>query len=149
MIFAEEKMSSRLFDEISPLLEKHYKEIAAYQDIALDVDWDAYKTLGDKGAIKVFTARVGEERKLVGYSVYFLRHNMHYKNSFQAVQDVLFVQKEYRGRGGAFIKWCDEELKKLSVQVVYHHVKEKHNFGPMLERIGYELVDLIYARRLD
>jgi hypothetical protein len=35
------------------------------------------------------------------------------------------------------------------IQVVYHHVKAAHNFGKMLERMDYKLVDLIYAKRLD
>jgi hypothetical protein len=51
--------------------------------------------------------------------------------------------------GGRFIKWCDEQLRAEGVAVVYHHIKAAHNFGPMLERFGYELVDLIYSRRLN
>jgi hypothetical protein len=32
---------------------------------------------------------------------------------------------------------------------VFQRTKAKHNFGNLLEALGYELVDLVYARRLD
>lgn len=101
------------------------------------------------GNLRVYSARSGEKNLLVGYAVFFVRHNMHYADSLQATQDILFVQKEFRGRGGEFIAWCDYQLKKEGVQAVYQHVKAKHNFGKLLERMGYELVDLIYTKRLD
>ena len=60
-----------------------------------------------------------------------------------------FIDKEKRGFGGKFILWCDDELRKEGVQVVYHHIKAAHNWGKMIERLGYQLQDLIYCRRLD
>lgn len=146
--FRREIAGPKLFEELAPLLQKHYEEIAHFKDIVLDPDWDQYDKLEQVGALRVYTAR-DHEGVLIGYSVYFIRHNLHYKNSRQAMQDILFIDPERRGFGAKFILWCDKQLKEEGVQVTYHHVKSKHNFGPMLERIGYELVDLIYARRLD
>lgn len=130
------------------LLKEHYKEIARYHDIELDLDHELYLALDNAKILRVFTAR-DENKSLIGYAVFFVRKNMHYKNSLQAVQDIIFIKKDRRGFGQKFILFCDSELKKRGVQVVYHHVKTKHNFGPMLERNGYELIDLIYGRRLD
>lgn len=70
-------------------------------------------------------------------------------DSKQAVQDVVFIHPEFRGFGKKFFIYCDDVLKNQKVQVVYHHIKAAHNFGAMLESIGYKLVDLIYAKRLD
>ena len=80
-----------------------------------------------------------------------MNHNIHYQDSLQALQDVIYVDRELRGNGigKEFIKWCEEQLRADGVQAIYQHVKNKHNFGPMLETMGYELVDLIYAKRLD
>jgi hypothetical protein len=135
--------------EAAPLLVRHWKEIAHYQDIVLDPDVSAYHYLEKCGGLRVFTAR--DEGKLAGYVVFFVRHNMHYKESLQAVQDVLFLDEPYRKgfTGIKLIKYADESLADDGVQVVYHHVKAAHDFGPILERMGYRLVDLIYARRLD
>lgn len=135
--------------ELEPLMYAHYKEIAHYQDIELDPAWDAYFEIEKIGAMRMYTARHSSTGELIGYCVFFVRPNMHYKNSVQAAQDVLFIKSTERGTGVKFILWCDKQLAAEGVQVVYHHVKAEHDFGKMLKRIGYKLVDLIYARRLD
>jgi L-amino acid N-acyltransferase YncA len=130
------------------LIRKHYEEIAKYKDIALDPDHETYHAIENAKNLRVFTAR-DADKKLIGYAVFFMRKNMHYKSSLQAVQDIIYIEKSRRGFGQKLIKYCDDQLKAEGVQVVYHHVKTEHNFGPMLERQGYELIDLIYGRRLD
>lgn len=144
----QEEDASVVINEGYDLLNEHYKEIAKYQDIELKPDFDVYLQAEKNGALKVYTVRA-EDNSLQGYAVFFARANPHYKDSIQAVQDVVFIRKEHRGFGGAFIQWCDEQLAEAKVQAVYHHVKAKHNWGPMLERMGYELADLVYVKRLD
>lgn len=138
-----------LWGEIMPLLERHWREIAHYPDIPLDPDTVKYDRLEEAGLLRCYTCRVREV--LVGYGVYIVQANAHYRGSLQANQDVLFLAPEYRRSrmGLGLITFADQELRAEGVQVVYQHVKEKHNFGPLLERLGYELVDRIYARRLD
>lgn len=145
-VFACE-LISEIKDEIQPLLELHYKEIAHYPDIKLNPDYLRYQKLEDSGMFKVFTAR--SDGKLIGYNAFFLNHNLHYMDSYQAIQDILFVDPTRRGFGRNFIKWCDLQLKEMGVQLVLQHLKVKHNFGVILERQGYELIDLIYGKRLD
>lgn len=137
-----------LFAEMKPLLEKHYHEISHFKDIEFDPDWEQYALNEINGNLRAFTAR-DENKKLIGYSIYFVRNNLHYRKSKQAVQDVLYIDPDHRGTGGKFILWCDEQLRSENVQVVYHHVKVAHDFGKLLEKFGYEFVDKIYARRLD
>lgn len=145
--FKREKADD-VFEEIKPLIKIHWREIAHYQDIDLDPDWDFYSKAEAANCLRVFTAR--KEGKLIGYALYFLKSNAHYKGSLQASQDILFVHPEHRGKlGMKLIKWCDAQLQAEGVQVVYHHVKTAHNFGPLLERMGYQAVDIIFAKRLD
>ena len=138
-----------LFDEAKPLLEAHWREIAHFKHIPLEPDWDQYRKLAEMNLLRVFTARDKVTNEMIGYAVYFVRSNIHYKSSIQAVQDIIYINPYRRGFGREFISWCDEQLKSEGVQAVYHHVKKQHNFGPMLEQQGYELIDLIYGRRLD
>lgn len=145
MVFNQERVH-QVIEEIKPLLFKHWEEIAHYKDIPLDPDFKQYQVLEDVGALRIFTART-EEGQLIGYAIFFIRKNIHYQSSLQAVQDVLFIDPAWRGTGVKFIIWCDQRLAEMGVEVVYHHVKKVHNFGPLLERLGYEEVDLIYARR--
>lgn len=145
--FAAERLSA-VWDEAQPLVAAHYREIAHHADIALNPDRDCYFAAEEAGHLRCFTAR--KETKLIGYAVYFVRHSLHYQQSLQAVQDVLFLDPRERGSAGArFIAWCDRKLRDDGVQLVWQHMKAAHSFGPMLERMGYELIDLVYARRLD
>ena len=150
--FLEEDMKV-IFGDGADLLEAHYREVAKYQDIALKPDFETYFKVEGMGNMKVYTIRTEDKKELVGYALFFLKKNMHYSDSLQAVQDILYVEKSHRGSGlgSSFIKWCDDQLAAFGVQVVYHHVKSKKelNFGPMLEKHGYELIDHIYGRRLD
>lgn len=146
MITFNKEPLSGFLDEAKPLFETHWAEISHYKDIRLNPDYESY--LSSEENLRCFTSR--KDGLLIGYSIYFVRPNLHYKDSLQAVQDVLFILPEYRhGRIGiTLIKFCDEDLKREGVQVVYHHVKAAHNFGPMLERLGYEMIEYIYAKRL-
>ncbi len=138
-----------VWDEIQPLLTKHWREIAHYEDIELDPKREVYLHLEDRGVLRVFTMRHGE--RLVGYAVFIADMHLHYASSYQATQDVLFLLPEYRsvGNGTQLIAFCDAELAAEGVQAVYQHVKRAHDFGPLLRHLGYEPIETLYARRLD
>jgi hypothetical protein len=143
----EEKICT-LWDEALPLLESHWREITHYADIPLDPDKDMYNQMEEIGALRCFTARA--QGRLVGYAVFFIRHNLHYRSSLQAMQDVLFVLPEHRARLGVkLIRESERLLTSAGVQVLYHHVKRTNKVGELLVRMGYELIDEIYGKRLD
>ncbi len=127
----------------------HKEEIALYDDFDFNPDWAAYRFLATAGMLKVFTAR--QEGVLIGYAAYAIHQNLHYRDRKHAVQDVLYLDPDYRGKmmGVRLIKYADDVLMHDGVHLVSHHVKVKNDFGPLLERIGYHLVEKIYERRLD
>lgn len=150
--FNAETFSEDLFEESLPLLTEHWREIAHYGDIPLDPDFEVYAAIARAGQLRVFTVRTVEPtQELIGYAVFIVRPNPHYKGSVQAVQDVLFIRPSHRGgsMGYRFIRWCDQRLRAEGAQLSIHHVKSAHDFGPLLNRLGYELVDFIYCKRLD
>jgi GNAT superfamily N-acetyltransferase len=145
--FRREKVSEQLFEELMPLFAVHHAEVDHYKEIPLSVNTKRYLELEEAGTLRVFTARL-ESGQLVGYAFFFVSYPLHNAGSLQAVQDAIFIHPNHRGQKGSLVAWCDEQLKDEGVQVVYQHIKASHNFGPMLERLGYELVDLIYGKRL-
>ena len=153
IVYGIEILDNALIEAANPLLQKHWREIAHYPDIPLDVDWDGYMDLQNRECILFFTARMKIDGSLAGYYVVITPpRNLHYKTSKQALNDVLFVDPDLRkfGIGLELIDFGDRHLAGLGYQVIHQHVKAAHDFGPMLERrLGYELVDKIYARRLD
>ena len=136
-------------EEIKPLLLKHWEEISHYKDIPLDPDWDGYLRIEESGALRIYTAR-DDENVLVGYAVFFIKHNLHYRTSLQALQDIIFIDPEKRGFGAKFILWTEKQLADEGVQVVFHHIKTKtpHTID-LFRRLGYENIDLILGKRLD
>lgn len=132
--------------EIKPLLKKHWQEIARFKDIALDPNWEGYFGADRAGALRIYTART-DIGTLIGYGIFFKGH-LHYKGSFISTQDIFFVLPEHRGIVGArLLQFCDAQLKAEGAQAVYQHVKKAHDFGPMLQRMGYEPVETVWVRR--
>lgn len=144
-VLTEEFLTGQMW----PLLERHWKEVSAFLDIPLKPDFAKYVLMEQAGTVRNFIATL--EGQLIGYAVFFVHPNIHYSTSLQAVQDVIYLEKSERGLGigKSFIGWCDEQLRAEGVQVVYHHVKDKLNFGPMLETLGYKRIEAVYGRRLD
>ena|SRR5437660_11181995 len=147
--YARETLAQVRASGVDELLGRHWLEIAHYPDIPLDVDWKVYEGVEADGKLRAYTARV--DGVLIGYASYFVNHNPHYRSSLQATQDVLYLAPEYRKSriGYRLIAFADAQLAAEGVQAVYQHSKAAHDIGPILERQGYELVDLLYAKRLD
>jgi len=147
--FQEVPLTEALIDSALPLLEAHYREIAHYQDIPLQIDRAVYLQAAAQGSVKVFLFL--HEEVLQGYAVFFVRPNIHYAGSLQAVQDILYIAPRFRHQmyGAAFIRWCDLQLKEAGCQVVYHHMKDAHTYASTMKRLGYEQVETIWSRRLD
>ena len=148
MKFAEEIITEELLKEVKPLLEKHWQEIAHYKDIELNPNYEIYLAAQKSGVIRSYSMRDGDGL-LIGYAVYFVRPNLHYKQCLTATEDIIFVDPEKRGYGMFLIKWCDEQLKLLGVQIVTHHIKFDHDWSVHLERMGYEKTDMQLCKRLD
>lgn len=133
--------------ELKELTKLHYKESRPYDDIPLSIDWGKLKVLEEKGFLKLFVMR--EDEKIVGYASFILHYSVEYSTTYQASLNNIFIHPEYRGNGGKFILWCDEQLKKYGIKIVYHHVKAKNDYGGLLKRLGYDIMNIEYAKRLD
>jgi GNAT superfamily N-acetyltransferase len=149
MTFKEEKLSDAI-EEMKPLFEIHRQEITFYKDILLNPDYEAYAKIEKAGLTRVYTAR-DDSNKLIGYAVFFVKGNLHYKQSLVATEDIIYVAQEYRRGtiGTRLIKFCDDELRKLGVQVVSHHVKFDHDWSKILLRMGYDRQEMNLTKRLD
>ena len=149
IVFEHEELTADLVIELLPMLKKHWVEIAHYPDIQFNPNWDAYFQLQKNNLLVVMTAR--DDNKLIGYIAYFVMPNLHYKDSLQANQDVVFVDPLYRRGtlGYKLIRQSEILLKDMGVQVVTQHLKFEHDFSPLLKRLGYEDVDKLMAKRLD
>lgn len=145
--FAEEPITFDIVEEISSLTINHWVEVGR-RDLPFSPDWTIYINAGNKGVCRLFTARA--EGMLVGYAVFAISPHPHYRGVTLAGQDVLFLDKGHRaGRAGIdFIRFCDGQLSVTGIDVVQQHVTFQRDFGPVLERIGYQPVSTLYERRI-
>ena len=147
MIEFKEETFDQVIDEIKPLLENHYEEIALDRDvIKLNPDYDTYKKCCDSGLMKIITAR--DDGKLVGYLIAIIKYHLHYKDSLTAIDDIFYISKEYRkGLTGVklFIK-TEEILKKYGVQRVILNTKLHHDVGAIFDRLGYKETERVFTK---
>lgn len=136
-----------LFEELLPLAELHYKEIAWRQSqIPLAINYPRYCTLNDTGVLLCFTAREGQ--KLLAYSLFFVTPHMHYLNTTWAVNDIVFVHPSVRNKGVGthLVRYCETELRSLGAQVIVWHIKPKLDWSELLIAEGYEPGDKMWAK---
>jgi GNAT superfamily N-acetyltransferase len=156
--YATEQLTDELWDELAPLLEAHWHEIAHYDDIPMRPDKEKYAKIQSGGTLRVYTARTTvparDRGRLIGYMAVFVNRSLHYADHVFATQDVLFVDPLHRGSrtGVGMIQFAHDELRSEGVTAIYQHTKAKAsvNIAPVLTRLlGYELVDQVLACRLD
>ncbi len=139
--YQTERLFPDLFFEMKPLLERHWDEIALKEAFGpVDIDENGYRALHDCGMLHITTARDGGA--LIGYAVYFVMHNFHYKTRTVAESDVFFLLPEYR-KGLAGVRLLREADRALSeiADVIVNKVKAAHDCGRIFERMGYQLAE--------
>lgn len=129
------------------LLEAHWEEIALNKTkIALNPDWEAYEALETAGKLKIFTAR--DDDKMIGYFVVIVGINLHYKDHVFAVNDILYLDQQYRkGRTGLkLIKFAEQCLRDDGVSVLNINTKVHKPFDSLMEYLGFNLIERVYSK---
>lgn len=147
MITYQEEELKDCLDEMKPLLEDHWKEIALNKEkVKLNPDYDKYLEADEKGLLHVLTAR--DNDKLIGYFISFVQMHIHYKDHLFAVNDILFIDKNYRkgSTGYKMFKKAEESLKEIGVDVLVIHSKVNNDFKPIMDKLNFERVEYIYSK---
>lgn len=134
-------------EEIVPLWFDHWEEVATNKDkIPLDPDYEMYSTLEKMGRLLIVTMR--DESVLVGYSFMFVGPHIHYKSTKVAQNDILYIKPSHRKgfAGIKLIKYSEEQCKMVGTTKVVWHIKTDHNFGKIMERLGYNLFEVNYGK---
>ena len=136
-------------DDVKPFLREHWEELSLYPDIPLDPEFEMYAALDRMGHLAAYTARSYGE--LVGYALYFVRRNPHYRNHIWAVSDVVLVRKAYRnaGLGMALYDFIEADLKAHGVAVMHTFTKILHpELAMLLQARGHTDAERGFSLRL-
>jgi GNAT superfamily N-acetyltransferase len=147
--YGVEELTQELIDEITPTLDVHRQELQSYKDMRLNPDWDSYKKIHELDKSRWIIAR-DEKDEIIGYALFIIMPNPHYKDFMYATEDVFYVVKGKRGLqiGAHLIRLSEEILKSMGVDVIVHHAKFTNEFAPFLERLGYKKTETMLAKRL-
>ncbi|QDP53387.1 MAG: hypothetical protein Unbinned6805contig1000_49 [Prokaryotic dsDNA virus sp.] len=144
--FQIEKLKD-IIEEIKPLLEDHWEEVAWYKDkIKLNPDYDKYLKIEELDMVVVVTVRYND--KLIGYNINFINTNLHYSDHVFAVNDIVFLHPNHRHSGVALemLSFTEEELKNRGVSVVTFHMKLAHPFKTLMEQAEFSPQEYIYSK---
>lgn len=144
-VFAEESFTATL-ESIKPILAENHAETGVYP-LPFNPDYERYLFLDQDGSLKFFTAR-GSAGELAGFAIFFLDTEIQQQEIRSATQSVNYVCRSHRGVGYAFMKFCDDILKKQGVNSVWRQATAKYDISKVYERMGYTLVEKSYLRRL-
>lgn len=134
-------------EELIPLLEEHYREIAAYQDkIKLSPQWETYHTLDEGGFLKISTVR--DNGKLVGYYINIVTPSLHYSEDIYATNDIVLIKPKYRNAsvGSGLFKFTESWMKELGVSVMSVHMKVKQPFDDLCLKLGWDYTERLYTK---
>lgn len=142
-VFAQERYLDLVAGGGREMFEQHHREIAWLPDkIPLDIDHQAYMQMENAGIVKVYTLREGS--RLLAYGVWFLKPHLHYRTTMVAMNDVIYLDPEYRGKGRTGMKFIDDniaELKKAGAMVVGLHIKKCYDWSSLAEHLGFECTE--------
>lgn len=146
--FAVEKFAD-VIDEIKPLLYAHWEEIARHKDlIKFDPDYARYRAMDLMDMLHIVTAR--SNRVLIGYAVSFITPHLHYKSCLMSLNDIVYLSPEYRQGSNAIrlFRYIENTLRQRGVMKAHITMKLAHDFGPVLEHIGYTEIERTYEKLL-
>lgn len=135
-------------NEIKPLLEQHWEEIALNKEhIKLNPDWKEYTRLDSIGALRCYTAR-NDKNKLIGYFVVIISKSLHYSDHLFAHNDVIFLTKTARKgtTGYKLIKYATERIQAEGITLMVVNTKLHQPFDALLKRLDYNHSENIYTK---
>jgi hypothetical protein len=136
-------------DEMRPLWQLHYKEIALDQELFKpDMDEPRYEAMQKAGSLHIVTAR--KESELIGYVICFVMPHFHYKSSgLVALADMYWVRPDCRN--GCGVKLFVEMERTLKARgVVRSHMSCNVHFDQqaLFERLGWRFTEKTFGKLL-
>jgi hypothetical protein len=135
--------------EIKVHLNEHYEELSVTKgNFPLDPNWETYIRLAEEGSLRVITCR--KDGELIGYILFLLHYNLHYRTMLVALEDLYYLKKEERkGRTGInMFKYAEQYLKSAGVNRVIMGTKVHLDNSRLFEYLGYTFFEKLHSKML-
>lgn len=146
IVFKEENFEECL-PELAPMFKAHCKEVHAFVDKApLNPMYEKYIALNELGIIRLHTWR--DDGVIIGYAVSFVTENLHYQDHVYAVNDVIYLDKDYRD-SGLFTKMLSQleaVYCEMGCSVMTFHIKTAHPANSIVKYEGMNHIENLYGK---
>jgi hypothetical protein len=137
------------FNEISQMFQKHYEELSVTKQFNLNPDFATYWEADKRKILKVVTCE--NDNEIIGYIVYFIGLNLHYKDCLLATEDIYYLKPEYRkgSTGIKMFKFAEKFLKSIGVNMIKYSTKVHLDNSRLFEFLGCEFTEKVFLKKLD
>ena len=154
MITYQSEPFSAVIREATPLLERHWKEIALFQDkIPFSPQFDLYYAWERLGRLEIITAR--SNGILVGYIGQILGPGVHCSQTLWSLSDLIWLDPAYREgwTGVKLIREMEKRLRERGVKVFelqpkLHFEKDRGGLQKILKYLDFEEVATVHVKLL-
>lgn len=146
MLTAQPEDFMPFLEEVKPLLERHWEELALNKDkVPLSPQYDVYIQRDALGQIMLVTLR--EAGELVGYFVGFVSPGLHYSTCLTLIMDIFWLAPEHRGKMGGLklFKAVEREAKRRGVQRMFVGSKVHKDASKLFEALRYDKCEIYYT----
>ncbi len=144
MTIRREKLTRDLILEMNPLLDSNYKETGHLYE-KLDINWDAYMSVGD--AFVAIILRDGSG-KIKGLMLLLVSPYSYISSLIVGQQLTFYIEKDRRFFANHMLNYSEELMDKMGVDFIIQSSKYESKFSDMLIKKGYQPSDLQFIKRL-
>lgn len=147
MITAQVEPFRPFLEEVKPLLQLHYEELALNRDkVPLDPQYEGYIQRDNAGQILLVTLR--ETGRLVGYFVGFVAPGFHYQTCLTLTMDIFWTHHDIRGglAGVKLFREVEKEAKRRGVHRMFYGSKMHKDASRLFEFLKMEPVETYYSK---
>lgn len=146
MLTAQPEPFAPFLEEVKPMLDLHYEELALNRDkVPLSPQYDEYLRRDAFGMVVTITLR--KDGQLVGYWIGFKAPGLHYSTCLTLHMDIFFVHPDYRdgSAGIKLFKAMEKEAKRQGVQRLFVGSKVHKDASRLFEALEYTKVETTYS----
>lgn len=142
---SKEDITPDLLDESKALSIMHDSEVGFY-GVKPKIEQQSLYTLQDLGMMHCYVAR--DQGQLVGYMLVTVTPDFQYSSVILASQAAFFVHPDHRGTLGIkMIKFVEVDLAG-EADYLSQSSSGVNDVGPLFERLGYQLVEKKYLKKI-
>lgn len=144
-----EPLSRDLIARLDDIINRNWAETGGYGGLDLAPDWDSYLNLEVRGMFRCYVV-TGPDWAIVGYAFYTVMYHPQSQYTSFAMQEACFVDEQYRkdGVGIQLVKFIEHDLRDGNIELMTQSARPGTPFNKVLERMGYELAENTYLKRL-